>query len=462
MNRLFNPRSIAVIGASDDPTRIGGLPIRFLRQHRFGGRIFPVNPKYAEISGLPCFPSLAAIPEPVDVALIGIPRPLVPEALQQCAQKKVPFAILFSAGYAEMGEPGRREQEELGRFARRAGIRIVGPNCIGIINPHDHVATSFTSGLEIPSLIPGAIGLVTQSGGIGNCILTRAYDRAIGLSAFISSGNELDLEISDFVDYFAGDARTRSIALLMEDLKNPRKFAQAADKAFRAGKPIVALKIGRSEKGRQAAASHTGALSGPDGLYEGLFRQRAVSRVFDLDDLLEVTHLFARYDPPGGNRLAVLSSSGGSGGLFADLATDQGLLLPSPSERTHAALHDLVPAVASIANPMDVTTQFMNDPEAIARYVTTFAEDDRFDLLILNFTISAAERTLRIAERLAALQRSLPKPLIVCWPVGNTARPAFDCLERAGIPLFFHPGRCLAALGHFVRYGMRRKRVGGI
>jgi acyl-CoA synthetase (NDP forming) len=457
MHRLFNPRSIAIIGASDDPTRIGGLPIRFLRQHRFAGKIFPVNPKYAEISGLPCFPSLAAVPEPVDLALIGIPRQHVLEALQQCAQKKVPFVILFSAGYAERGEEGRREQEELGRFARQAGIRIVGPNCIGIINPHDHVATSFTSGLEIPSLIPGAIGLVTQSGGIGNCILTRAYDRSIGLSAFISSGNELDLEIADFVEYFVEDERTRSIALLLEDLKDPRKFSQAAQRAFLAGKPIVALKIGRTEKGRQTAASHTGAMSGPDGLYEGLFRQRAVSRVSDLDDLLEVAHLFARYDPPGGNRLAVLSSSGGSGGLFADLAVEQGLLLPSPSRQTHAGLQDLVPAVASIANPMDVTTQFMNDPEAIVRYVRTFAEDDGFDLLILNFTISSSDRTLRIAESLAALQPSLPKPLVVCWPVGNTARPAFDCLERAGIPLFFHPGRCLEAVGHFVRYEMRRR-----
>lgn len=462
MNRLFNPRSIAIIGASDDPTRIGGLPIRFLRQHRFAGKIFPVNPKYTEISGLPCYSSLTAIPEPIDLALIGIPRQFVLEALQQCVLKKVPFAILFSAGYAEMGDLGRREQEELGRFIRQAGMRIVGPNCIGIINPHDHVATSFTSGLEIPSLIPGAIGLVTQSGGIGNCMLTRAYDRSIGLSTFISSGNELDLEISDFVEYFVKDERTRSIALLMEDLKNPRKFARAADKAFRAGKPIVALKIGRSEKGRQAAASHTGAMSGPDGLYEGLFRQKAVSRVFDLDDLLEVAHLFARCEPPGGNRLAVLSSSGGSGGLFADLAVDQGLLLPSPSEPTHKALHDLVPAVASIANPMDVTTQFMNDPEAIVRYVKAFAEDDRFDLLILNFTISSSDRTLWIAERLAKLQPSLPKPLIVCWPVGNTARPAFDCLERAGIPLFFQPSRCLEAVGHLVRYGLRRRDLAGV
>ena len=164
LNVLFHPRSIAIIGASDDPARLGGLPLRFLHQHGYKGKILPVNPKYQEIAGLPCYPSLKDIPEPVDLALIGIPRQFVFEALKGCAEKGVPFVILFSAGYAEMGESGRREQEELRRFARGAGIRVVGPNCIGIINPYEHIASSFTSGLEIESLIPGAIGLITRAG----------------------------------------------------------------------------------------------------------------------------------------------------------------------------------------------------------------------------------------------------------------------------------------------------------
>ena len=454
---LFNPRSIAVVGASDDLSRIGGLPIRFLHHHGYSGKIFPVNPKYKEIAGLPCFSTLTAIPEPVDLALIGIPRQLVLEAFQQCAQKRIPFIILFSAGYAEMGEAGRREQEELRRFAQQAGIRVVGPNCIGIINTHGRVATSFTSGLELESLIPGAIGLITQSGGIGNSIFTRAYDRSIGLSCFISSGNELDLEVADFLEYFVQDEKTRSIALLLEDLKDPQKFILAAEKAFQKGKPIVALKVGRSEKGREAAASHTGAMSGPDAIYEALFKQKSISRVRDIDDLLEVAHLFARYELPAGDRVAVLSTSGGSGALLADLASDYQLRLPIPSVPTREKLHDLIPAVASITNPMDITTQFMNDPEAISRYLTAFAEDDNFDVLIINFTVSTLDRTLRVAERIAAISPHLPKPLVVCWPVGNMARQAFHCLERAGIPLFFHPSRCLSAVGHFTRYAIRQK-----
>ena len=457
INLLLNPRTVAIVGASDDLSCIGGLPIRFLRQHGYTGKIFPVNPKHRAVAGLPCFPTLTDIPEPVDLALVGIPRQFVFDAFKQCAHKKVPFLALFSAGYAEMGEAGRKEQEALRRFARQAGIRVLGPNCIGIINTHDHVATSFTSGLEIESLIPGAVGLITQSGGIGNSIFTRANDRSIGLSFFISSGNELDLEVSDFLEYFVQDGRTRSIALLLEDLKDPKRFARAADKAFQTGKPIVALKVGRTEKGRDAAASHTGAMSGPDALYDGLFKQKGVCRVSDIDDLLEVANLLARYEPPTGDRVAILSSSGGTGALLADLASDFKLRLPAPSPRTRDQLHDLIPALASIANPMDITTQFMNDPQAIARYLQAFSEDENFDVLILTFTVSTSDKTLRVAERIAALWPSLPKPLVLCWPVGNMARQAFQCLERAGVPLFFHPARCSSAVSHFVHYGIFRK-----
>ncbi len=460
LETLFHPRSIAVIGASDDPGRIGALPLRFLRQHGYPGEIFPINPKYREIAGLPCYPRVQDVPRPVDLALIGIPRSLVAHAFQDCAAKKVSFAILFSAGYAETGEEGRKDQEELRKMVREMGIRVVGPNCIGIINTHDRVAASFTSGLEIGSLVPGSIALITQSGGVGNCFLTRAGDRSIGLSYFISSGNELDLEISDFVEAFADDRRTRCLALLLEDLKNPARFARAADLALRAGKPIVALKVGRSPKGKEAAASHTGAMSGADAIYQGLFRQKGVIRVDDIDDLIEVAHLFSRYAFPAGNRIALISTSGGSGALMADLASDAGLTLPNPSLRTAEALRDITPAAASIANPMDITTQFMNDPEAIIRYLRTFAEDENFDVLVLIFTV-ASQRTLKVAERIARIHSSLAKPLVVCWPVGNLARPSFDCLEQAGIPLFFHPGRCLSALSHFTRYGLYRNAAQG-
>jgi acyl-CoA synthetase (NDP forming) len=198
-------------------------------------------------------------------------------------------------------------------------------------------------------------------------------------------------------------------------------------------------------------------------MYEALFKQKSVTRVGDIDDLLEVAHLFARYEPPAGDRVAILSTSGGSGALLADLASDARLRLPAPSQRTREKLHDLIPAVASIANPMDMTTQFMNDPEAVSRYLTAFAEDENMDVVIINFTVSTSERTLRLAERIAGISPHLRKPLVVCWPVGNIARQAFQCLEKAGLPLFYHPSRCLSAVGHFTRYGIRRQsQVNGL
>lgn len=459
--RLFYPQSIAVIGASPDENSLGSLPIRFLIRHGYGGKIFPVNPKHKEIMGFPCYASLKDIPAEIDLALIGIPRQSVLAALQICAEKGVPFVILFSAGFAEIGAEGKKGQEELKEFVKKNNVRIVGPNCIGIINTHGKVAASFTSGLEMDFLLPGNIGLITQSGGIGNCILTRAYDRGIGLSYFISSGNEVDLEVADFLEFFLRDERTKSIALLLEDLKNPRRFLEVTEKALEVGKPIVALKVGRSEKGKQAASSHTGAMSGADEIYNGFFRQRGICRVYDLDELWEVANLFAVYKRPEGDRLAILTTSGGSGAHFADLAADNQLSLPAPGAITKEKLSDLVPAVATINNPMDITTQFMNDPDAIAKYLLTFDQDENYDLIIINFTVSSPARTKRVAEKIAALKSSLSKPIVVSWPVGMMAQEAFRCLEQAGIPLFFNPARCLFAVGQLARYKKRREMWAG-
>lgn len=457
LEKLFNPGSIAILGASEDLNRIGGLTLHFLLRHGYQGRMYPVNPKYQTIRGLPCYAAVTDIPDPVDLVLIGIPRAFVFEALQQCAVKKIPFAILFSAGYAELGPPGKTEQEKLKDFARRAGIRIVGPNCIGIINPQDRVASSFVSGLEMERIVPGGLALVTQSGGIGNTLLTRAQDRSIGLSGFVSSGNELDLEAADFLEYFLDDPRTRAIAFLLEDLKDPRKFSRAAERARKAGKPLLVLKVGRSEKGRLAASSHTGAISGADSFYDALFRQRGICRVEAVDELFETGNLFVRFGKPTGNRAAILSTSGGSGALLADLAAEHGIELPLPSNTTRTRLKEWTPAVSTITNPMDITTQFMNDPEAISAYLHAFAEDGRFDFLIVLFTFSSGDKSCSVAQRIAAIAQSLKKPLVVCWPVGNMAERAFRTLEKAGVPLFFQPERCLAALGRFARYGIKDK-----
>jgi acetyltransferase len=246
------------------------------------------------------------------------------------------------------------------------------------------------------------------------------------------------------------------ISFLLEDLKDPGKFSRMAERARKIGKPILVLKVGRSEKGRLAASSHTGAISSGDSFYEALFRQRGIIRVEAIDDLFETGNLFVRCGRATGNRAAILSTSGGSGALLADLASDHRIDLPLPSKGTRNRLKGWTPAVSGITNPMDITTQFMNDPEAISVYLHAFADDRKFDLLILMLTFSSAGKSAEIAEVIAALAPSLPKPLIVCWPVGNMAGRAFHLLEEAGVPLFFQPEKCLSALGRFVRYRTRR------
>ncbi len=457
MKALFNPRSIAVIGASNDPSRIGAMPIRFLMKHGYPGEIYPVNPKYREVFGLPCYSTLAHTPRKPELVLVAVQKRFVPEALRECAEKRVPYVILFTAGYAETGEEGRREQDALLRLARRSGMRLLGPNCIGIVCPQEHLAASFLSGLEIFELIPGSIGVVAQSGGVCNTILTRASDRMVGLRGIVSTGNELDLEVADFIDHFLADPETRAIALLVESLKQPARFIRAADRAMKENKPLVVLKVGRSEKGLKAAASHTGALTGTYAVHRGLFKQKGICTVSDVDELFEVADLLSRCCDRGGHRLAILSSSGGVGALMADLAGDNRLDLPDPSVRTRDRLRDLIPDTTSISNPMDITTQYMNNADTIARYLKTFAEDENYDVLVMVLTISPSEQTVALGRRLASMSFCLKKPLVVCWPVGTIFHKTFRHIQEAGIPLFFHSARCMSALGHLARYRAFRK-----
>ncbi len=457
MESLFNPRSIAVIGASTDAARIGAMPIRFLINAGYPGKIYPVNPRRSEIYGFPCYPSITSIPSKVDLVLMAIQKRFVPQALRDCASKNVPYVILFTAGYSETGPEGEKEQEELLRFAKKAKIRLVGPNCIGIVSMRNRLTASFLSGLGMPGLIPGPIALIAQSGGVCNAVLTKAADRFMGVGTLVSTGNELDLEAADFIDYFVDDPETRAIALLIESLKQPASFIRAADRAIQKKKPLVVLKVGRSAAGRKAAASHTGAMTGAYAVHRGLFRQKGICQVSTVDELLEVTYLLGRYGASGGHRLAVLSSSGGMGALMADLAAIKGLQLPSPTAETRLRLKDLVPQTGTMGNPMDTTSQYMNDADAFERYLQTFDKADNFDVLVVVLTLSPSEKTELLARSLVSIAKTLKKPLVVCWPVGFITHETFRHLQKGGVPLFFDPENCMSALTHFARYGSFRK-----
>ncbi len=291
---IFEPRSIAVLGASDDPKRFGGRALGNLLRWRYSGRLFPINPKYVEVSGLPCHPTLLEVPDEIDMAMMALPAEAVLPALRECVEKGVKLAIVVSSGFAEAGGQGRELQNEMTALARRSGMRILGPNSLGFLNVTASIAPALASALDLPDLWPGPVSLLSQSGAIGFAsVFSRGYENGIGFRYVFSTGNECDLDAASLLAYLVEDPSTRVIAALLEGIRDVRKFREAAAAAAVAGKPIVLLKVGRSDEGRRAAASHTAALAGADDVHDAVFRTHGVVRVDDLDDLWEVPGLFA-------------------------------------------------------------------------------------------------------------------------------------------------------------------------
>jgi len=336
IERLLKPRSVAVIGASADPAKTSGRPISYLRHHGYAGRILPVNPRYQTIGDLACYADVKSLPETPDVAIILLGPDKANEAVQALAARGTPAAIVLASGYGEVGERGRVRQEALKRAA--GAMRILGPNTIGLANLTDRIMLSASGALELDQLQSGNIAVVSQSGGILGSLLSRATASGIGFSKLISTSNEVDLDLADFVDYLVDDDATDVIALYMEGLRRPDEFRRASIRAAHAGKQIVVFKVGRSEAGARSAISHTGAMAGADAMYEALFRQVGAIRVHQFTDLLDIPAAFATRRVLRGKRIAILTSTGGAGTLVADSLGMAGLETPPPGEETAAQL----------------------------------------------------------------------------------------------------------------------------
>ena len=286
ISKLLSPRSVAVIGASADPKKTTGRPVAYLQKHGFSGRIMPVNPKVEKIGGLQCYPDVASLPEVPDVAVVLLGAERAHLAVKELSERGCAAAIVLASGYTETGEEGARRQQQLVEAA--GTMRILGPNTIGLVNLTDKIVLSPSGALEMDEFQAGGIGVVSQSGGILGSLLSRASARGVGLSKLISTSNEVDLELADFIDHLAEDPATKVIALYVETVRNPAKFRAACLKAARLGKPVVAFKIGRSEAGAKAAVSHTGAMAGADSMYDALFKQVGVIRAQSFSDLLDI------------------------------------------------------------------------------------------------------------------------------------------------------------------------------
>src|SRR5919106_2154720 len=335
---LFEPRSVALVGASSDARKNTSRPQRYLRKHGYTGRIIPVNPGRDEIFGEKAYPDIASVPEPIDHAFIMVPAKAVQSAIEQCAEKGIPVATVYSDGFAETGAEGRRNQDRIIEIARAGGVRVIGPNCIGLVSTDPGCAISVNAVLEMAQIKVGPLAIVSQSGSMLGGLLSRGLGRGVGFSKLISVGNESDLSVGEFVDLLVDDPHTQTILLFMETLRDADKLAHAARRAYAAGKHVVVYKLGRSEVGQDLAASHTGAMAGSDEMADAFFRAHGILRVDTLENLFELPALVAGQRPSARHRVAVMTTTGGGAASVVDRLGTLGVEVVAPTDDVVAKL----------------------------------------------------------------------------------------------------------------------------
>ena len=444
IDTLFKPQSIAVVGASTDATKTAGLPIRFLRQRGFSGAIYPVNPRVEEIDGLRCYASIEALPAEPDVAMVLLGANRAVDAVKELAAKGTQHAIILASGFGEAGEDGRNRQARLMEAAGR--MRILGPNTIGLVNVSDGVPLSASGALASGAFLKGPVGVVSQSGGILGALLSRAAARGIGLSKLVATSNEADLEIADFIDYFADDPETSVIALYVEAIRHPDAFRRAAEKARAAGKPIVALKIGRSDAGARAAASHTGAMAGSDRAYDAYFKQLGIIRAQTFSELIDMPAALSTQPVLKGRRVAVLTSTGGAGTLVADGLGLAGFEAPVPDAETVAQLSRAMPDGhgALDGNPIDVTLAGLQ-PTILTASIKALLDSPSYDALTVIVGSSSVAQPELIGNAIRTAAPAGAKPVLAY--VSPHAPEAAARLTELGIPAFNTPEAVASALG---------------
>lgn len=457
LSRLLSPRGVAVIGASTDFSRIGGQPIRLLMDYGYSGKIYPVNPKYPEIKGLPCYPDVTAVPQPCDVALIAVSGALVPGAIAQCGRAGIPFAVILSAGFGEAGEAGRELNDKLLAAIQASGVRVVGPNCLGLMNLAENFRLGFGGTLQLKTLKPGPIAMVTQSGGFGFGVVAIACYYGLGFNHVVSTGNEADLTALDWMEYLVERPDVEILTAFLEGSTEGRRLRRLGARALELGKPILVWKVGNSASGSQAATSHTARLTAGPELFRTAFREGGFIEVQDVDDLVDCCKAFRSRKLPRGNRVGVMTLSGGAGVLLADRCEARGLTLPRLTDATREKLRDIVVAYASIENPIDTTAQGYNDN--FASYTRTMREvlaDPNIDMIVARAPRGSVAQAW--AEGLVDMIRDSDKPLILNWPTSPDDNAAtLHWLEERGVPCILAPGRAVDALAALHAFARKRE-----
>tara|TARA_B100000674_G_C37963360_1_gene973250 strand:+ start:1552 stop:3645 length:2094 start_codon:yes stop_codon:yes gene_type:complete len=413
IEKLIQPSSIAVIGASADYNKLNGRVMKFLIDHGFSGEIYPVNPKYDIIGGLKCYSNIDDLPKPADLAVITVPAHSVVKAVESCGLKGIKAAVLFSSGFKEIGGKGAALEATLVATAKRVGVRICGPNTIGLINCFDNAFASFSQ-YGYGKNIVGSISFISQSGAFGTAIAALARDRGIGLGYFISTGNECDLSIPEIAYATLKDPRIDVITCYVEGLKHGENWISLAELALASSKPIVVTKVGRSAAGKRAAASHTGSLAGADEVFDGFSEQYGLIRARNEEHMLDLADAFMLCDLPEGRGVGIITQSGGAGVMMTDRAVELGLNVPKPCRKVMSAIKEIIPSFGSANNPIDVTAQFLINPEVLRDSIIRLFDDPDIHIGVvwLQLMHDHVDLLINIFEQTKLRAK---KPFLVAW-----------------------------------------------
>ena len=449
LEKFFSPKNIAVIGASSNPMRFGYDVMKNLIDAGFDGGILPVSLKEDVVFGKPAHKSVLEISGSVDLAIIIIPAATVPSSIEECGKKGIKAISVLSGGFSEVGSKGSELEREIGAIAKRYGIRIVGPNCVGTMSTLSHLNASF-----VMYATKGEMGLITQSGALGAACSYVSKREMLGFSKFVNLGNACDVSVPEMIRYYAGDPDTKVIGIYLEGVKDGRKFLQAIEETT-PQKPVVVVKAGRTDQGAKAASSHTGSLAGSDRIYSALFKQKGVVRANSLHELIDIAKAFTKQPLPRGRRVGIITNAGGAGVLTTDACSDNRLTTHSLSNETLTTLKSFLPDVASLNNPIDIIASA--NKECYRKTTEAVIADRNLDALIVNCVVPTfldmkpSEHAEGVAEAYEKVKQQ-GKPIVCCWMAGELAEQGRKVLEEIGIPSYSSPEEAAIAISSMADY----------
>ncbi|MDQ0269671.1 acetate--CoA ligase family protein [Cytobacillus purgationiresistens] len=453
INRLLNPSSIAIVGVSKDFTSISGKPMKNLLSHQYKGKIYPVNPKYNDIEGIQCYPSILEIPGEVDVALIAVSSKRMLQILDDCKEKGVHHLVLFGSGFAEVGEEGMALQEKVLAKAQQAGIHILGPNCVGLLNVKDGIPMGFATSFETKvGFNAGNVGFASQSGAIGFSLFGLAQEENIGFSYIVNTGNQMDIHSLDCIEYMLEDVETKVVAGYLEGIPDGELLIKISESSKQLNKPVILLKAGRSELGQQAALSHTASLTGSDEAFRAVAKQFGLITVNDVDDMIDAMKVFSRGKRAKGNRIVTISNSGAAGIAMADYSEELGLNMVPLSSNTGEKVKKLIPPYGSALNPIDVTAQALKEQHILTETLEILIDDDEVDAIVFQTTFGG-ELGFKICQQIIDIDQKTDKPILVTITgTQELTGKGREVLQKAGVPVYATSYKTMLALKHLVNY----------